>query len=591
MSRGRRRSAAAALALLLLAACEGKQGGSPARDERPEPPPQAPAAAETAFAETTAAAGLAFRHQSGAAGHRLLPETMGAGLAFFDADGDGDADLFLVQSGTLGAETSGAGAEAGPVGALYRNLGAGRFEEAEAGLAGAGCYGMGAAAGDLDNDGDLDLFVSGVGRQLLFLNRGDGHFAEAGAELGLAARGFGSSAAFLDFDRDGWLDLFAGRYVSWSPASDLPCRPDGVHRAYCTPEVYAGESNLLFRNVPARGVASANAGSEGVGARRLQDVTAAAGVELPEGKTLGVVAADLDGDGWADLAVANDTARNFLFLNRAGAGFREVGVEAGFAYGESGAPRGGMGIDAADVDADGRPDVVVGNFAQEMSAFYRALPAGQEGGLLFVDDAAQVGLGLPTLMTLAFGTLIFDYDGDGWLDLLLANGHIEPEIASFRRAQTHAQPAQLFRNDGRGGFEAVGEGAGDLAHTWVGRGLASADVDGDGDLDVALTENGGPAHLFTNRLGGGSWLRLELVSAAGGASPYGAKVRITAAGRTFERELSGGRSYLSASEPVLTVGLGDARRVDRLEVSWPSGRKLALLRLEVNRGSRLTEPR
>ncbi len=564
-------------ALLLGAACE--------REPRPEPSPVAEGAppAAPAFVEATAASGIVFRHQNAASSRRLLPETMGAGLAFFDADGDGDADLLLVQGGALPA-----GAEPRPVAMLFSNLGSGIFEPVDAGLAAAGSFGMGAAAGDLDNDGDVDLFLTGVGRQLLFVNSGDGRFREAGAELGLDRRGFGSSAAFLDFDRDGWLDLFAGRYVTWSAERDLICRPDGVHSAYCTPEVYAGESNLLFRNVPAGGLEGTGAAS--TPRRRLLDVTAAAGLALPDGKTLGVAAADLDGDGWTDLAVANDTARNFLFLNRRDGRFHEVGVEAGFAYGESGAPRGGMGIDAADVDSDGLPDVVVGNFAQEMSAFYRALPAGEAGGPLYVDDAAQVGLGLPTLMTLAFGVLLFDYDGDGWLDLLLANGHIEPEIASFRRGQEYAQPAQLFRNDGRGGFEAAGELAGDLAGPWVGRGLGAADVDLDGDLDLALTENGGPAHLFTNQAAVGSWLRLELASAAGGATPYGTRVRVTAAGRTFERELSGGRSYLSASEPVLTLGLGEARRVDRLEVRWPSGKELVLLGLEVNRGYRLVEP-
>jgi hypothetical protein len=324
--------------------------------------------------------------------------------------------------------------------------------------------------------------------------------------------------------------------------------------------------------------------------RRFEDVSRRAGVASEAGKALGVVAADLDGDLWPDLAVANDTVRNFLFLNRGDGSFREVGVEAGFAYSESGATRGGMGIDAADLDGDGTADLAVGNFAQEMSALYRALPAAS-GEVFFVDDAAQAGIGLPTLMTLAFGTLALDADADGRLDLLFANGHIEPEIAAIRRSQTYAQPLQLFRNEGGGSFSLVaGPAGGPLARPLVGRGLATADYDRDGDPDLAVTQNGREARLVRNDSAPRSWLRLELGGRRSNATGYGALVRVVAGERILVRQLASGRSYLSASEPVLTIGLGNLAAVDRVEVTWPSGAGQALLRPPLNRGYLLIEP-
>ncbi len=543
--------------VLVLTLGLGLLGCDPAVPRQPPPrPPASTSAPPAAFDNITARSGLDFRHQNGASERRLLPETMGGGVAVLDHDGDGWSDLAFADSGDL---------ERGGAVVLVRNLGGGRFAPPGPRLPTPDLYVLGLAVGDFDNDGDADLAATGVGRQRLFENRGDGSFAELPASHFPVTGGFGSSAAFFDANGDGGLDLVIGRYVRWSPARDVACKPDGVRRAYCTPEVYPGDTNLFFSNQ---------------GGGRFVERGAAAGLALAEGKTLGLVAGDLDGDGDVDLAVANDTSRNFLFLNQGRGTFREVAVEAGFAFSESGATRGGMGIDAGDLDGDGRVDLVVGNFAQEMSAFYRALPAPSGEGVQYVDDAAQTGLGLPTLLTLAFGTLVFDYDGDGDLDVAIANGHIEPEIATIRRGQSYAQPVQLFANDGGGHFSPMdADAASALAIPRVGRGLASGDFDRDGDPDLVLTTSGGPAELFENKAGKTSWLRFEMIAASGSATVYGARARVEMGGKNLERELSAGRSYLSASEVALTVGVRVAARMERLELKWPSGQRRVFLKL------------
>ena len=568
----RRRPALVGIVLLAT----GCGGGEPASRAA------APAAARPiVFTDVTEAAGVRFVHDNGASSERYLPETMGSGVAIFDADGDGWPEIYFASSlavARLDAPPAGAA-----TGALYRNRGRGdgrgdgppdvTFEDvtAASGL-GRPFLGMGTAVGDVDNDGDLDLLVTGVGGERLYLNRGDGVFDDASAAWGLASEGFGSSAAFADIDGDGWLDLFAGRYVAWSPEGDLRCTPDGEHRSYCTPEAYRGARNLLYRNR---------------GGRRFEEVGAEAGVGVLEGKTLGVAVLDLDGDLDPDLAVANDTTRNFLYRNRGDGTFDEVGLEAGIALGHSGAPRGAMGIDAGDLDGDGDPDLVIGNFAQEMGAVYR-----QRRGGTFADDAPALGVGLPTLMTLAFGALAADLDGDGWLDLVFANGHIEPDIARFQPLQSYAQPLAVFRNLGGRSFAAVEPGDGDaLARPLVGRGLAAGDLDGDGDPDLVITQNGGPARVLRNDAPGGRYLRLRLAGRSSNRTGFGARVEVEAGGRTIRRWLTSGRSYLSACEPVVTVGLGPAARVDAVRVVWPSGIVQELGALELERTHRVVEPR
>lgn len=537
------------------------------------------------FTDVTETSGVGFRHRSAATPERYLPETMGAGVAIFDADGDDRPDLLFVDGlavadlDTLSADPDAGTPDAGtPGAALYRNRGDGTFEDVSAasGLD-APWLGMGVGVGDFDGDGDLDVVltgvgIDGVGGERLWRNRGDGTFEDVSAAMLPEPRdaAFGSSVAFVDVDRDGWLDLYVGRYVTWSPQTDRPCHPDGVHRSYCTPEAYPGASNRLYRNV------------EG---RRFVDVTEDAGLFRPDGKTLGVVAMDFDGDLWPDLAVANDTVRNFFFRNRRDGTFEEVALEVGVALGQSGAPRGAMGIDAGDLDGDGRPDLVIGNFAQEMASVYLL----GEGGV-FLDESARVGVGLPTLMTLAFGVLADDLDGDGRLDLVFANGHIEPEIERFQPLQSYAQSPNLFRNRGAAAFEEPALAEDDaFARAWVGRGLASGDLDGDGDLDLVVTQNGGSARVLRNDSPTRPHLRLHLEGRESPRTPYGARVEIELADRTIYRWLTSARSYLSASDPTLVVGLGEGAEVRAVRVAWPSGHVQELGALEPGRLHRVVE--
>lgn len=522
--------------LMLLAACTPADKPAPAGD---------PAAA-IRFIDATAAAGIDFVHDNAASDRRLLPETMGSGVACFDADGDGRVDVFLVG----GSPRQG--------GALYLNLGNGKFRDASAGSGlERGFVGMGAAVGDVDADGDLDLFVSGVGVRgkergdRLFLNQGGGRFADASEAWGLEPEGFGSSAAFFDLENDGDLDLYVGRYVAWSPESDIECRPNGVDRSYCTPESYASVASRLYRND---------------GGKAFTDVSEDSGIAALLGKALGVATFDADGDGLTDLAVANDTTRNFLFRNLGGGKFAEVGIESGIALSLSGAPRGAMGIDAGDVDGDLADDLLIGNFAQEMSALYLQSRPG-----LFADEATRLGLGVPTLMLLTFGNLIADFDNDGLPDLAIANGHIEPQIANWQPHQRYAQPLQLFRNRGKNFAPVPAEAA--LAAGYVGRGLASLDYDQDGDLDLLLTQNGAAAKLLRNDSPPGRFLELLPQSRAGANPPYGLRLLAGPEGAPFAAQrLASGRSYLSTSEPLLHLGLGE-RKVDRLELRWPSGER------------------
>ncbi len=592
--------------LLLSAACG--PGETPAVTEAPESEETPPPAAR--FVDITKEAQIDFTHFNAASDERLLPETMGSGAAFFDYDNDGNPDLYLVNGATLTGDPLNS-----PPGALYKNQGDGRFRHVTT-VAGLDrpMFGMGAAVGDVDNDGWTDLFIAGLGGDRLYRNLGaqDGgtvSFEDVTEAYGLAAggegstgAGFSSSAAFLDYDRDGYLDLYVARYVDWSVEKDVECSPDGELRTYCTPEVYDGAPNRLYRNT----------GGEG-----FTDVTEEAGLWMPESKSLGVVVFDHDRDGWPDLAVANDTTPNTLWVNqgtprRAESGkvtFEEIGVEAGFAHSESGATRGGMGIDAGDVDGDGVADIAVGNFAQEMTALYRGAVDGT-----YSDDAAQRGVGLPTVRSLAFGTLLFDQDGDGDLDLVVVNGHIEPDIAATGSQQTYAQPTQLFEN--QGGEEAraaaaagsdAGSGDGEtaglghfeeiepveddaLGEPLVGRGLAAADVDGDGDLDLVITQNGRPARLYRNLADPRSWLRVHLVGAESNRTGYGARVRVVAGDRQWERTLRSGGSYLSANEPVLTFGLDGVTAIDRVEVEWPSGREQTVEEVKLNRLLTIEEP-
>ena len=523
------------------------------------------------FTDITASSGLRFTHVTGADGRKLLPETMGAGLAFIDFDRDGDPDLFLAN----GRPWDDAGPL--PTQAFYRNDG-GRFVDItkEVGLDVA-AQGMGAAVGDYDGDGWPDLHLTAVGANHLFRNVEGRRFEDVTESAGVGGGNrWSTSATFLDYDRDGNLDLFVANYIKWSPEIDLAqgFQLTGLGRAYGPPVSFEGESCTLYRN-------------QGNGSFR--DVTHHAGIEVrnetlgvPLGKSLGVAVCDLDDDGWPDILVANDTVRNFAFRNRADGTFEDVGSEIGLGYDADGRARGAMGISVADYRNDGAMAVAIGNFANEMTALYVS-----EGGAapVFYDAATSAGLGAPTRNSLTFGVLFLDYDLDGREDLLAVNGHVEPDINMVQRGQHHAQAPDVFWNAGSarlGRFVQVdAEHVGpDLMRPVVGRAIAAADVDGDGDLDLAVTENGGPTRLFRNDQQGGRSLRLDLRTSDGRRSALGARARVTTPAGVQRRYLGGGTSYLAESEQVLTFGLGSDDHATEVVITWPDGSETQLDRLD-----------
>ena len=505
-------------------------------------------AAAAAFSDATNAAGIRFRHNSGAFGKKYLPETMGSGVAFLDADGDGYVDLFFVNSKNWPGRTGAPSRHA-----LYHNNHDGTFTDvtAASGL-GVEMYGLGVAAADYDNDGRTDLFVTGLNGNRLFHNAGGGRFVDVTSHAGVASPAFSTSAAWLDYDRDGRLDLFVANYVEWSIATDLVCTLDGKTKSYCTPESYKGRSPVLFHN---RGDGT------------FEDVTRAAGLYDPASKALGVALIDYDHDGWIDLVVANDTQPNRLYRNRRNGTFVDVGTTAGIAFNEAGVARAGMGVDAADYNGSGRASIVIGNFANEMMALYTADASG-----LFVDEAPRSAVGRNSLLTLTFGCFFFDYDLDGWLDIFAANGHVADDIERVQKRVTYAEPPHLFHNQGRGRFEEPAAG-GAIAQPMVARGAAYGDIDLDGDLDLAVTTNNGPAKLFRNDTTANHALRVTLRGRESNRDAIGATIVVRLGDGTSQaRMVKSGSSYLSQSELPVTFGLGGADAVRSIEVTWPNGR-------------------
>ena len=493
----------------------------------------------------------------------FCPRPWAAGVAFFDYDNDGDPDLLFVNSATWPWRPQPA---APPTAKLYRNRGDGTFEDVSAATGmDIVLYGMGVATGDYDGDGFVDVFVTAVGENRLFRNVGGERFADVTAVAGVAGSpdAWSTSAAFADIDNDGDLDLFVCNYVAWSPEIDreVDYRLTGIGRAYGPPTDFPGTHSYLYRN---------DGGT-------FTDVSAQAGVVVsnpstgqPVGKALAILPADVDGDGRVDFVVANDTVRNFLFLNLGDGRFREAGVEMGLAFDAGGAATGAMGVDAARYDNDAKLAVVIGNFANEMSSFYVARPG--EG--LFSDDAIVSGVGAPSRRALTFGLFFFDADLDGRLDMLAANGHVEPEIQRVQASQSYAQPTQLFWNCGTDCPRryVLLDRVGDLATPVVGRGAAYADIDNDGDLDVAITQVGERAVLLRNNQAlGHNWVRVELASQTANRYALGAVVTANVAGHRQVRVVNPARSYLSQVELPVTIGLGDAPRLEELIVDWPGG--------------------
>jgi enediyne biosynthesis protein E4 len=500
----------------------------------------------------TGAAGIDFHHNSGAFGAKYLPETMGPGCAFLDYDGDGWLDVLLVN----GMDWQGHKTPRRSTLHLYRNNRNGTFTDVtgQAGLA-VEMYGMGVAVADYNNDGFPDLLVTAVGQNRLFQNSGKGHFIDVTAKAGLGGRSsFSTSALWFDFDRDGHLDLFVCNYVKWSPEHDVECSVDGRHKSYCTPEAYRGSTCWLFRN---RGNGT------------FEDVTASSGIFDTTSKSLGVAMLDYDRDGWPDLLVANDTQPNKLYRNLRNGAFEDVAVRAGVAFSEDGRARAGMGIDAADYDNSGAPGIAITNFDNEMMALYRPSGAGA-----YADAAVASGIGPASRHSLGFGCLFLDADLDGHLDLLAVNGHIDETVRNLRGNAGYAQPPHLFRNDGRGGFhDAAAQAGSDFAAPKVARGAACGDFDRDGDLDLLITTNRGPALLYRNDVTSGNRsLRLRLVGTRSNRDAVGAVVRLTTPDGTQSRMVKTGSSYLSQSELTLTFGLGRRDKANRVVIEWPSGR-------------------
>ncbi|MGB9460783.1 MAG: CRTAC1 family protein [Candidatus Acidiferrum sp.] len=510
----------------------------------------------------TTAAGIQFQHNSGAYGGKLLPETLGSGCAFLDYDADGWQDILLIN----GMDWPGHQHQRSTL-KLYKNNRNGTFTDVTkaAGLD-IDLYGMGVAAGDFDNDGFPDLFISCVGQSRLFRNTGKGTFIDVTKASGLLGHhGFSTSALWFDYDRDGLLDLFVCNYVRWSPEHDVFCSLDGTHKSYCTPEAYRGDTCWLFHN---RGNGT------------FEDVTAASGIFDSSSKSLGVAMFDYDQDGWPDLLVANDTQPNKLYKNLRNGKFKEVGVEAGLAFSTEGKARAGMGIDTGDFENSGKPGVAITNFDNEMIGLYHSVSKDSANAATYDDIAIPAGLGAASRSTLGFGCAFLDANLDGWLDLAVANGHIDETVRNIRGNVGYAQPPQLFLNSGAGKFRDVAaELGGGFDTPIVGRGLAYGDFDRDGDLDLLITTNNGPAYLYRNdQTGGNRSIRFHLVGTKSNRDAIGASVRIfqnarNARGAQIQSRLVRcGSSYLSQSELPVTFGVAEDESIDRVTIDWPSGR-------------------
>lgn len=540
-------------------------------------PPPAPPAGAVRFVDVTAEAGIDFVHTSGRSGRKYGVETIGSGAAFWDYDSDGRMDLFAVNSAALPGYTAPAKASD----ALYHNQGQGRFAEvaAQVGLADTS-YGMGCTTGDYDNDGDPDLFVSNFGANVLYRNEGaqgaGWHFADVTGRTVLGQeRGWHTGCAFADYDLDGDLDLYVATYLDYSFEGDLLDQGGRLQRPrrHLAPTEYPGKRDFLYRNE---------------GGEHFVDVTREAGLFTLEGRQLGALFVDFDDDGDPDLFQADDATPNFLYRNDGKGHFNEIGLTAGVAYNRAGKPEGSMGVDAADVDGDGRQDLFVTNFQWESNTLYKNL-----GNGLFRDESLEAGVGASSLDRLGFGTNFFDADNDGDQDLFVANGHIDEDIERFDPQATYAQRHLFYLNDGQGHFAEITDQAGPgLAQPGVGRGSAVADYDDDGDLDLFILNSGRPAVLLRNDTPPGNhWLALRLQGTRSNRSGYGTRVALHAGGRVQRAESRSTASYLSQDDPRLFFGLGSQASAELIEIRWPSGVRQELRQVAADRVVEVVEPR
>jgi hypothetical protein len=524
-------------------------------------------AAGVLFTNVAAEAGITFRHESGASPEKYMIETFGSGVGVIDFDNDGWQDLFFANGADL------AHGKRSPGNVLYRNLGNGKFEDvtAKAGVAGNGMFATGVTVGDYDNDGFLDIYVTGFGRNQLFHNNGNGTFTDVTAKAGVAGSGWSSSAAWVDYDRDGFLDLFVDRYVDYDLRTAPYCgyRKPG-YRMYCDPQQFDGLPPLLYHN-----------NRDGT----FTEVSRKAGVANPAAKGLGVAIGDIDGDGWPDIFVTNDGVRNFLFHNKGNGTFEDVTYAASVGFDMNGKALNGMGVEIADLDGDGLPDIFFTAFSRQYNPFFRNL-----GKLLFEDYTLKAGLPV-SVETLGFGTKVFDYDNDGLPDIYVTNGHVTDNVKLYDPQLSYRQTDLLYRNLGGGHFRNVsaesGPGFG-IPH--VGRGAAVADFDNDGDLDIVVADTGGPALLLRNDGGNRNhWIAIRARGRESNRFGIGCKVKLTSGGRVQWREINPYGSYLSTSDVRLFFGLGGESAASRLEIEWPSGKKQTLENVHANQTVLLDE--
>jgi len=565
------------LSFVLFSAC--KQSATPVtapsaevanQAASPSPSPTLPRpSGPIEFTDVTAQAGIHFKHNSGAFGKKYLPETLGNGCAFLDYDNDGWQDILIVNS-TAWPERKTPRSFL----ALYHNNQDGTFTDVtrQAGLA-VEMYGIGVAAADYDNDGNQDIYITCVGANHLFRNLGNGKFADVTARAGVGDPGFSTSAAWFDYDNDGKLDLFVANYVDWSVEKDQLCSLDGKNKSYCTPQTYQGQSPTLYRNK---------------GNGTFENVTQRAGVSDPTCKSLGVALLDYNGDNRMDLFVANDTEPNRLYKNNGNGTFTDEAVAAGVAFSEAGTARAGMGVDAGDYDGSARQGIVIGNFTNESMALYS-----NDGAGLFTDEAPQSGIGKMSAQSLTFAVFFFDYDLDGLLDVFAANGHVSDDISVVQPNIKYAQPPHLFRNKGKKKFEEkTGQLGRALQRAIVGRGAAYGDADNDGDLDLLITSNNGPARLLRNENGNqNDLLRVKTVGVKSNRDGIGARVVIKTAKAKLLNLVKTGSSYCSQSELPLVFGLGapEVGKVVSLEITWPSGQKDTIGEIKANQSITVQE--
>ncbi len=560
--------------LILLVLFAGCNGGKPSGSLQPSPTPPpagpnapkpivasdpnkqdglAPATSDqVTFKDITAVAGVDFQHFSGARGRKYMPECETPGCAFLDFNGDGRPDILLINGADWPEVTSG---RKSTTSKLYRNDGNGKFKDVTKGSGlDIEMHTMGVAVGDYDNDGKDDLYISCIlGPSRLFHNESNGHFKEVTSEAGVNNENlWGSAVAWLDYDHDGKLDLLVGNYCKWTPKTDMFCSVYKGKKSYCTPNVYDGVSLRLYHND---------------GGGKFNDVSTQAGfVNLP-GKTWGFAILDYDNDGWEDVAVSNDMEPNLLFHNKKNGTFQEVGMGVGIGLGENGAPKAGMGIDAADIDNSGRESILISNFSGEgLSFFYNG------DGKLFYERSGQTEMAKSSLLRMGWGLFFLDYDLDGRKDALICNGHLYENVQDFQPDVHFKESPLLYHNVGPLKFTEVCAQKGDLATPVVARGCSYADIDGDGDLDVLIMSLEGKARLLRNDGGNKhKWLRVQLIGKKSNRNGYGAKVEVTAKGVTQLYRVRSGSSFLSALEQIATVGMGNEAQAEQVKITWSSG--------------------